>query len=402
MILKRTRTFFFTCLLVAGGSSLAGQTQGVADLLNAIRVDTLQSLLRQLTGEEAVLVNDNIATIHSRYFSEPGNELAFHLIKEKMEDYGWEVKVFPFGTGNGKNLICRLPSSTGQPKEVMLGAHYDSMPPGTDAPGADDNATGCSALLEVARVLANEDFPFSVTLAFWDEEELGLIGSTQYANYLLANDLVLAAYLNLDMLGWDGNGDNQVEVQLRQEAMSAQLASKAVWADSIFDFGLEVVVKLPGVANSDHGPFWANGFTAISLSESYFTDFNPHYHTITDELANINLPYFEKLTKLALATFLEFGYEITGATLSDSMPDFKGKLQVFPNPASGISVVFFEGEMVRLNWRLVSGTTGQIAVEGTTDLSTFNLDLTGLPTGFYHLLCWNENAVIGHQKILKH
>ncbi|MBK8564309.1 MAG: M20/M25/M40 family metallo-hydrolase [Saprospiraceae bacterium] len=400
--MKRTRTLFLTCLLAAWGSSLVGQTPGVADLLNAIRLDTLHSLLRQLTGEEAVMVNDNIATIHSRYFTEPGNELAFQFIKEKMEGYGWDVEVFPFGTGNGKNLICRLPSSTGQAKEVMLGAHYDNMPPGADAPGADDNATGCSALLEVARVLANEDFPFSMTLAFWDEEELGLIGSTQYANYLLANDLALAAYLNLDMLGWDGNGDNQVEVQLRPEAMSAQLASKAVWADSIFDIGLEVVVKLPGVANSDHGPFWANGFTAISLSESYFTDFNPHYHSITDELVHINLPYFEKLTKLALAIFLEFGYEITGATPTVFMPEFQGKLQVFPNPASGISVVFFEGEMKGLNWRLVSGVSGQIALEGSTDLPTFNLDLTGLPAGVYHLICWNENAVMGHQKILKH
>jgi hypothetical protein len=402
MILKRTRTLFFTCLLAAWGSSLSGQTQGVADLLDAIRLDSLHSLLRQLTGEEAVSVGDNIAAIHSRYFTEPGNELAFQFLKEKMEGYGWEVEVFPFGTGNGKNLICRLPSSIGQAKEVMLGAHYDNMPPATNAPGADDNATGCSALLEVARVLANEEFPFSVTLAFWDEEELGLIGSTAYSNYLLANDLALAAYLNLDMLGWDGNGDNRTEVQLRPEAMSAKLASKVVWADSIFDVGLDVVIKTPGVTNSDHGPFWANGFTAINLSESYFTDFNPHYHTITDELAHINLPYFEKLTKLALATLLEFGYEISGATPTVSLPEFKEKLQVFPNPASGVSAVFFEGEMAGLNWRLVSGATGQIVKEGATDIPTFKLDLTGLSTGVYHLLCWNENAVIGHQKILKH
>ncbi len=80
----------------------------------------------------------------------------------------------------GANLIARLPGHPDRPT-VVLGAHLDTV---QDSPGADDNASGVAALLEVARLLAAQPEPPAVTLAVFDLEELGLIGARYAAREL--------------------------------------------------------------------------------------------------------------------------------------------------------------------------------------------------------------------------
>ena len=83
---------------------------------------------------------------------------------------------------------------------------------GTTAPGADDNASGTAAVIEAARIFSQYDFPFTIIYALWDEEEQGLIGSEYYATQAAnAGDSILGV-INLDMIGYDGNGDGNADV----------------------------------------------------------------------------------------------------------------------------------------------------------------------------------------------
>lgn len=82
---------------------------------------------------------------------------------------------------------------------VMLGGHLDSV---HDGPGINDNGSGSAALLEVARVLAEEHPGVRARFAFWAGEEFGLLGSRAYVASLDGDALgEIAAYLNFDMLG---------------------------------------------------------------------------------------------------------------------------------------------------------------------------------------------------------
>ncbi|MEO7870336.1 MAG: M20/M25/M40 family metallo-hydrolase [Candidatus Limnocylindria bacterium] len=82
---------------------------------------------------------------------------------------------------------------------VMLGGHLDGV---HDGPGINDNGSGPAALLEIARVLAEERPWARVRFAFWGGEEFGLLGSSAYVDGLDADGRVeIAAYLNFDMLG---------------------------------------------------------------------------------------------------------------------------------------------------------------------------------------------------------
>jgi Zn-dependent M28 family amino/carboxypeptidase len=100
------------------------------------------------------------------------------------------------------NLIARLPGAS-RPEEVfIICAHYDSTSqnPYNWAPGADDNASGTAAVLTAARVLANFRFDRTIEFCLFTAEELGLLGSQEYAAECRDAGKKIVGVINLDML----------------------------------------------------------------------------------------------------------------------------------------------------------------------------------------------------------
>ena len=94
------------------------------------------------------------------------------------------------------NVIATRP---GGAREVVIGAHYDSVSAG---PGANDNGSGTAVLLELARATAGRVYPFTLRLVAFDAEELGLYGSKYYVHqYTPTSQSALLAMINLDMVG---------------------------------------------------------------------------------------------------------------------------------------------------------------------------------------------------------
>jgi hypothetical protein len=98
-----------------------------------------------------------------------------------------------------QNLILNL-AALGKEKSppILIGAHYDAVP-GT--PGADDNATGVAALLELARTFADQPLKHPVQLVAFDMEEYGLLGSAAYSAQLRQQQQPLRLMISLEMLG---------------------------------------------------------------------------------------------------------------------------------------------------------------------------------------------------------
>ena len=101
-------------------------------------------------------------------------------------------------SGKGWNIIAEIPNPKAT-KTIMLGAHYDRVNEGA---GANDNASGSAAVLETLAALKAKPLQnYAVKAAFWDLEEIGLVGSKEYVKVRQASELP-TVYFNFDIFGY--------------------------------------------------------------------------------------------------------------------------------------------------------------------------------------------------------
>lgn len=126
-------------------------------------------------------------------------------IREELEKIGVKFTFEPFTAtvrnGNemkGWNIIAEIPNPKAT-KTLLLGAHYDRVSQGK---GAVDNASGAAAILELLKALkANPLQNYAVKVAFWDLEEVGLVGSNEYIKARTESELP-TIYINFDVFGY--------------------------------------------------------------------------------------------------------------------------------------------------------------------------------------------------------
>lgn len=330
---------FLTCLGTIGySSSVFSQNPFVQAILDEIEMDSVLFSVKQLTGELSVIIDGQIDTIKSRHISSSGNELAFQYAKQRFLIYDLQVDSLQF-SANGKNLIGTLRGDQFPEQMLIIGAHYDNRPNTEIAPGADDNASGTAAVLEAARVFSNFSFPYTLVFCLWDEEEQGLIGSKAYTAQAASNDKQIIGYINVDMLGWDSNDDHVADIHVRPVAQSIDLSNKAIMVDSIYEIGLDIHLVNPGITASDHSPFWNEGYSAIAIAEEYDNDFNPFWHSTADSLGQFNIPFYEKVVRLALATLAECALTDLSVSTTNILLEENLKIKIYPNPFSSLTKI---------------------------------------------------------------
>lgn len=307
------------------------QSPTVQSIINQADIDSLVYFVEELSGEVQTVIGGTPYTIISRNKYETGNAMAAQYLEEKLQSYGLDVYTQSFGS-IGINVYA-IQTGTLYPDEFyMICAHYDDMPYGSTAPGADDNASGTSAVLEAARIFSQYSSEYSIIYALWDEEEQGLVGSDYYATQAASNGVNIKGVLNLDMVAWDSDSDNIMDLHTRSVANSIQLKDEALQVNADYNIGLTIDVKTPGSTSSDHASFWYNGFGAILIIEDG-SDFNNYYHTVNDLVANFNLPYFLKNVQLAYGTLA------TLTVVTNSVP-----VELVNFTAEAV------GNIVQLNW----------------------------------------------------
>lgn len=194
---------------------------------------------------------------------------------------------------------------------ILIGAHYDSV---IGSPGANDNATGVAALLELSRLSAARDLGKTVRfVAFVNEEpphfQTALMGSRVYAKGARARGDRIRAMLSLETLGYYSEApgsqlfpfpsalyrlfypDRGNFILFVSNFGSRPLLRQAV--DSFraqSDFPVEAIATLewvPGVDWSDHGSFWEQGYRALMVTDTALYRY-PHYHAETDTPEKVN------------------------------------------------------------------------------------------------------------------
>ncbi|MBY0313479.1 MAG: M20/M25/M40 family metallo-hydrolase [Phycisphaerales bacterium] len=219
------------------------------------------------------------------------------------------------------NLIVEFKGRGPAASEVLiLGAHFDAVP---NSPGADDNGTGTAALLEAARVLKDRPLQRTIRLAFFNLEEVGLVGSRAYAQRirpeLEAGTIRVVGMVSMDMLGYytDAPGSQKSPIPpsrfFQPPSVGDFIAAGGVMAHRTFSGAFERAMKEadprvktvfvdflpiapPDLLRSDHAPFMALGLPAIILSDT--ADFrSPHYHKPTDTIDTIDVERYTITTR---------------------------------------------------------------------------------------------------------
>ncbi len=208
------------------------------------------------------------------------------FLMTELSDLGYTAQIHQYN--NGANVVATLPATMGDGKGIIVGAHFDTV---SGSPGANDNASGTVAVLGVAKVLAAVSCRTApVTIAFFDQEELGLFGARAYA--LSIDPDTISAVHTIDQVAWDDDGDRRFELESGTAALNAE------WTAAAGTVGVPVS-KVP-TEGTDHEAFRALGFAAIGLTEEFVgNDTSPHRHLATDTTDTVDLAYLALATKLA-------------------------------------------------------------------------------------------------------
>jgi len=287
-------------------------------------------------------MNDHLlalTAVGSRDPRHPGHAKAAAYIKEQLGAlayYGWQIEsqrtVYQgipleniFATLDTTPITADIaaPAPAGPTGWILISAHYDSIAnrtpgwrPAIDpAPGADDNATGTAALLELARVLSlyrsGGTMRSRIVLAFFDGEELFFKGSGAYVSSLDKPYRYKAA-INLDMVGFNPLAD-RLDL-LWYTDVSAGLRDQFLKANDTYKIGvapLNAQFAADGNTIMDAAPFGLAGIPSIALCQRYGENDatfpgNYTFHTVNDTPDKItNTRLWLKASKLTLATALE-------------------------------------------------------------------------------------------------
>ncbi len=226
------------------------------------------------------------------YIEDTFVQLGYRPTDEAFESRGKPVR----------NIIAEKPGNSIPDEIVLVGAHYDSV---QGSPGANDNGSGVAALLELARLLADREFPRTVRFVAFVNEEPPFSYSTEMGSLINAQAARdrgdrIQAMLALETIGYysDQPGSQRYPFPLNLFyphtanfiGFVGNLDSRRLVRSAVQSFrrhtsfpaeGAAVPGWITGVGWSDHWSFWQAGYRAIMVTDTAFFRY-AHYHTAGD------------------------------------------------------------------------------------------------------------------------
>lgn len=273
----------------------------IESIISMVSEENIRNYISKITSfhtrhSKSSLIHDVAAMLKDKLIEMGNNNVIYHEYHEE----GYDLK----------NVICTLNGYSDN--VILVCAHYDSRMENLEdatsrAPGADDNASGMAVLLEIANVISKLHFKNTIQLAFFSGEEQGLWGSKHYAKFIKDNDIPLKKLINLDMVGYHSH-EKQICIVERDignthstnNGLSELLAQKIEESAKTYTD----ISTVPGpIYSSDYMPFEDLGYVVVGGYDGGAEN-NPHYHSIHDEMVDIDIAFISKITKIILATIL--------------------------------------------------------------------------------------------------
>jgi Zn-dependent M28 family amino/carboxypeptidase len=290
------------------GSSYKGTLPSLADHEQAVKANLL-SHVNRLALE--------IGQRNARNYE--GLKLSAQFIEDTLRSFGYAVRseTFVFDGVEMRNIEAESRGASKPEEIVVIGAHYDTV---YESPGADDNASGVAAMLEIARLL--KDTAHSRTLrfvAFANEENPGgtpweTMGSYAYARGCHQRGEKIVAMLSLEMVGVysDAEGSQAYPMPFKifyptvgnfigfvANTQSRDLVTRCIGSfrrhTKFPSEGCSAPDKLRDINRSDHWSFWQFGYQALMVTDT--SNFRNHlYHTMRDTPEILD---FDRMSRVA-------------------------------------------------------------------------------------------------------
>ena len=231
-------------------------------------------------------------------------EAAADYIAESFRELGYRPRDEPFESRGAwvRNIVAELPGRRADAGIIVVGAHYDSVPGG---PGANDNASGVAAVLELARLLAGRRFARQVRfVAFVNEEQpysyTSAMGSVVHAQGARGRGERIAAMLSLETIGHYSDEPRSQQYPPPLSYLYPDRADFIGFVGNLRSLGLvrrcvaafrrharfpaegaALPERIEGVGWSDHWSFWRAGYPALMVTDTAFFRYR-HYHLPSD------------------------------------------------------------------------------------------------------------------------
>jgi membrane-associated protease RseP (regulator of RpoE activity) len=291
-------------VLAAGTIGAAAERLSFSAALESITADQLRHHVEVLAGD----------TFEGREAGSRGGHAAGGYLTQLLQQHGLQpagdARSFYQGFGNQyRNVLAMLEGSDPKLKNqvVLVSAHYDHVgygnsrtsfgPLGYIHNGADDNASGDAALLELIEAFARlEPAPKrSVLFAFWDGEEKGLLGSKHWASRPTIPLERVAMMVNVDMVGRLRNDRIEVYGARTAHDLRRLVSDQNRETALLIDFDWEMK------RNSDHYSFFERNIPDLMIH----TGLHPDYHRPSDDVEKINFQGLQRVARLLFGVMRE-------------------------------------------------------------------------------------------------
>lgn len=281
----------------------------------------------------------HINALNFKRYTQESRDRARDYLTQSLKKFGWSPTLQPFD--GGVNVFAQRQGTDPKAGAILVAAHYDTV---AVSPGADDNASGVAVVLEVARLFGSRATPRTLQVAFFDQEELGLRGSTAFA----ANEAHLEnlrGAIIMDMVGFacyiagcqrypsglpiippTDRGDFLAVVGDLEHLPLLNAFQQSGQSSLPPVLTLPVPLKgmlMPDTLRSDHAPFWYGGVGAVLLTDTANLR-SPHYHQPSDTPANLDKPFLKGAAQIVVnaTTKLLESRERLETELSNPPPSF--------------------------------------------------------------------------------
>lgn len=282
-----------------------------------------------ITGGE---LHDSVAFLaddarEGREAGKPGGQAAAEYLRGELEKLGLRPAgsdgfFQPFGDGY-RNVLAEWPTDAADDAEIIIvGAHYDHVgygskrnvrdEPGAVHNGADDNASGTAAVLEIAEAFTLLSRPTrrKVLFAFWDAEEKGLLGSKHWVQNPTRPLDKVRFLVNMDMIG--RLRDHRVEVY----GVRSGFGLREMLSGLNRDTDLVLAYSWWNRGDTDHAPFFRKRVPYLL----FHTGMHEDYHAATDDTEKINVDGMETVARLVF----ELAYTLADRDESITFRDAAG------------------------------------------------------------------------------
>jgi Zn-dependent M28 family amino/carboxypeptidase len=265
-------------------------------LADLVSMDSISSYIHRLQAFRSRCVYSDSIDAAGEWLESKFHEFGYSLV---YPDWFTGTDQFSGGTVTAFNVVCIKPGTTYPNKYIVIGAHYDSYQwypqDYYHAPGADDNASGTAAVLELARVLKNFDCDYTLIFSPFSAEEVGLLGSGFMAHKMHTNNDSIRFMLNFDMIAHNLNILDSVLVRSSVNHAYGKVFSEA---------SKRVSTMVPYWAtaaspSTDEYSFYQQGYPTASMIE---WDFNPRIHYPHDSTVYLDFSYAEEVVRTCAAS----------------------------------------------------------------------------------------------------